>query len=578
MITELKKIRFLINRKQKQAIIILTFLLIIGMFFEVLGLGAIIPVISLLVDPDKLIENEFISNKLGLSFIHYDEKDLVIFALLGLVLLYILKTIFLIILTYKQNVIMENLHAKLSKDLFSRYISQSYLFHVNRDLGMIIKNLQVEVAYFSSYFRSLLMIIIELFLSLSILITIIIIEPIGAFFVGILFSFLSIIYFQITKKKLSSWGEKRGTIDRDLSKISLESFNGIKDVKLLNKEGYFKKLFSDLTNKKVRISSNHQTISMLPRFYLELVSVIGLVFFIVLMQLRDVNNVDLISTLGVFVAATFRMIPSVNRLISGLQNLKFYSPSIHNIFIEFNNMVDEISKNNSKNFVNFSRELTIENLSYKYSNDSKLILNNISLRIKKGKTIGVIGSSGSGKSTFVDILNGLFHPTEGKIKADGREFKKNIKSWQKKIGYVGQEIFLFDDTIRKNIAFGLTENIISERKIMQVIKDAQLDKFVMSQKNGLDTVVGERGLMLSGGERQRVGIARALYNDPDILIFDEATASLDNKTEIEIMKSIYRLKQNKTIIIVAHRVSTLSNCDEIYEIFDGKIIRRELDD
>ena len=185
MITELKKIRFLINRKQKQAIIILTFLLIIGMFFEVLGLGAIIPVISLLVDPDKLIENEFISNKLGLTFIHYDEKDLVIFALLGLVLLYILKTIFLIILTYKQNVIMENLHAKLSKDLFSRYISQSYLFHVNRDLGMIIKNLQVEVAYFSSYFRSLLMIIIELFLSLSILITIIIIEPIGAFFVGI---------------------------------------------------------------------------------------------------------------------------------------------------------------------------------------------------------------------------------------------------------------------------------------------------------------------------------------------------------------------------------------------------------
>ena len=182
---------------------------------------------------------------------------------------------------------------------------------------------------------------------------------------------------------------------------------------------------------------------MLPRFYLELVSVIGLVFFIVLMQLRDVNNVDLISTLGVFVAATFRMIPSVNRLISGLQNLKFYSPSIHNIFIEFNNMVDEISKNNSKNFINFSRELTIENLSYKYSNDSKLILNNISLRIKKGKQIGIIGSSGSGKSTFVDILNGLFHPTEGKIKADGREFKKNIKSWQKKIGYVGQEIFLF---------------------------------------------------------------------------------------------------------------------------------------
>ena len=216
-------------------------------------------------------------------------------------------------------------------------------------------------------------------------------------------------------------------------------------------------------------------------------------------------------------------------------------------------------------------------MSYKYSNDSKLILNNISLRIKKGKTIGIIGKSGSGKSTFVDILNGLFHPTEGKIKADGREFKKNQilaeKNW-----ICWSRDFSFDDTIRKNIAFGLTENIISERKIMQVIKDAQLDNFVMSQKNGLDTVVGERGLMLSGGERQRVGIARALYNDPDILIFDEATASLDNKTEIEIMKSIYRLKQNKTIIIVAHRVSTLSNCDEIYEIFDGKIIRRELDD
>ncbi len=574
MITELKKIRFLINRKQKKALVTLTFLLIIGMFFEVIGLGAIIPVISLLIDPNKLMENEFINQNLGLFIIQFDEKDLIFFSLLGLVLLYIFKTIFLIILTYKQNVIMENLHAKLSADLFSKYIYQPYLFHIKRDLAMIIKNLQVEVFYFSSYFRSLLMIIIELFLSLSILITIIIIEPTGAFFVGILFSFLSIIYFQITKKQLSSWGERRGVIDRDLSKISLESLTGIKDVKLLDKESYFNKLFTNLAYQKVRISSNHQTISMLPRFYLELVSVIGLVFFIVLMQLRDVNNVDLISTLGVFVAATFRMIPSVNRLLSGLQNLKFYSPSINNIFVEFNNMEEEISKYNSKNSINFSRELIIENLSYKYSNDSKLILNNISLKLKKGKTIGIVGASGSGKSTFVDILNGLFNPTEGKIKADGFDIKKNIKSWQKKIGYVGQDIFLFDDTIKKNIAFGLAENMISDRKIKQVISDAQLDKFISSLKNGSDAVVGERGVMISGGERQRVGIARALYKDPDILIFDEATASLDNQTEKEIMKSIYKLKQNKTIIIVAHRISTLSNCDEIYEIFDGNLIRQ----
>ncbi len=575
MINDIKKIKFLLNRSQKKSLILLTFLLFIGMIMEVLGLGAILPVITFILDSELLLKNEIINQYFGHIIIQYDYNTIAIAMLSGLVILYIIKTLFLAFLTYKQSVILENLSGFLRINLFKGYLNQPYSYHLNRDFSAILKNLQTEVFFFSSYCRSLLMVFVEVSLSIAVIGTIIFIEPSGALSIGALFIVLSLIFYQITKRKLSSWGVEREYFDKQLSRTSLESLSGIKDIKLLSRENNFLRLFKKITFNRIRISSYHETISQLPRFYLELVSVIGLVFFIAFMIYIGQNKLIMLSTLGVFVAASFRMIPSVNRIIGGLQNMKFYQSSIDVIYQELKSLNLFKSNNDYNNDISFEKEITLENLNYSYETNSSEILNNISLNISKGQTIGIIGKSGSGKSTIVDIINGLLEPTKGKICVDGINIKNKEKSWQRRIGYVGQDIFLFDDTIKKNICFGLSTSEIDDKRINYVLKAAQLFDFVKNLDNKIETIVGERGIQLSGGQKQRIGIARALYNDPDVLIFDEATASLDSKTEKEVMNSIYSLKSDKTIIIVAHRMSTLSNCDLIYEIIDGQINQKE---
>jgi len=271
------------------------------------------------------------------------------------------------------------------------------------------------------------------------------------------------------------------------------------------------------------------------------------------------------------VAAAFRMIPSINRILAALQNLKYYSSSIDVISKElFDSPI--IEKNKPSSF-EFNNKITVDNLDFSYK--KKKILEGINLDIEIGETIGIVGESGSGKSTLVDLLNGLLKPTKGTIKVDNRNIEEFITSWQLSIGYVGQEIFLIDDTIKANIAFGIEEEKIDHNKINQVLKASQLSKFISELENGVETMVGDRGIQLSGGQRQRIGIARALYHNPSVLIFDEATASLDDQTEKQVMKSIYNLKQNKTMIIIAHRISTLNQCDKIYEIQHGQIKLKE---
>ena len=269
-------------------------------------------------------------------------------------------------------------------------------------------------------------------------------------------------------------------------------------------------------------------------------------------------------------AAAFRMIPSVNRILSSLQQMKYYSSTVNKIHNELTKN-KEFRKNNSNLEPCLISQIDIENLSFRYDPEKNFVLDDINLKIKKGETIGIVGESGSGKSSLVDLVNGLLKPSNGVIKIDGQDIQNNLPQWQKNIGYVGQEIFLLDTTIKKNVAFEFDENKIDEPKVRGVIKVAQLESFVNELPLGINTKVGERGIQLSGGQKQRIGIARALYNDPDFLIFDEATASLDDKTEKEVMKSIYTLKGEKTLIIVAHRTSTLSNCDKVYEINNGKI-------
>ena len=386
---------------------------------------------------------------------------------------------------------------------------------------------------------------------------------------GVFFALLSLLFFQVTKRKLIFWGNQRQNIDKDVSKITLEGLTGIKTIKVLGRVTYFFSIFSQKMGARARIVSTQTTLSQLPRFFMELITILGLMMFIFFMLSSQKDVSQIITILGVFVAATFRMIPSISKIISALQVLKYYNVSLNIIYDEMK--IENKEEQGEEEDLIFLKEIVVNNVSFRYKETLPDVLKKLNFVIKKGETIGFKGTSGSGKSTLADVIIGLYHPTQGEVTVDSKDIHKNVRTWQNKIGYVSQDIFLTDDSILKNVAFGISDEKINIKAVNEALDLAQLREFVDTLKEGAETIVGERGVQLSGGQRQRIGIARALYHQPEILILDEATASLDMATEESVMKSIDALKGQKTMLIIAHRLSTLKGCDIIYEIENGEI-------
>lgn len=568
MLSTLKKINFLITKRQRKGLVILTLLLFIGMFLEIFGLGILIPTISIILDPEITDKTPLIL-PIRNFFSEFSDLSFVFIFLGALVLVYLIKSVFIVFLTHKQNRFLSNIIAYISNNLFTNYMNQSYSFHLNRNASELFKNIQIEIAGLSVFLQSLITLFIEGGFTISVLATLIYIEPIGALSIGLFYGLLSISFFQFTKNNLKTWGKKRQDLDSETTKIALEGLGGIKDLLILGKTSFFTEMFSIRNYMKARVNSNHITISQLPRFYLELLSIIGLVSFIVLLLFQGKDTTSLISILGVFVAATFRMIPSLNRIIGGVQSMKYYRPSLDIIYKELKIDTGPGQAALEKIQFNFQNEIKLENIRFSF-NEDRVILKDINLKIKKGQTIGIIGESGSGKSTLIDLIIGLHKPTSGQILIDGVSGFQIDQQWRKKIGYVSQSIYLIDDTIKNNIALGVQENEIIDLRINELLKQVQLEEFISNLKFGVNTKVGERGVQLSGGQRQRIGIARALYHDPDVIILDEATSALDNETERDLMESFNNLIGVKTIIMIAHRMTTLKDCDFIYKIEKGE--------
>ncbi len=314
------------------------------------------------------------------------------------------------------------------------------------------------------------------------------------------------------------------------------------------------------------------TIRQVPRFYLELLSVISLVVFIYLLLLNNQELDSIMITLGVFVGATFRLLPSINRILSSLQNIKYYKSSLDIISFELEGAEKEIkNKELDANIIYFNKSLELKDISFCYE-ENKPILDKINLKIDKGDLVGIIGQSGAGKTTLINIIVGLLAKDSGKIFLDDKQLgKANINLWRNKVGYVPQDVYLTDDTIENNIAFGIEKNKINSKNIENAIEQSQLKTFIDQLPNGKNTIVGERGVQISGGQRQRIGIARALYNDAELLILDEATSALDVETESQFIEAVLNLKGNKTVLIITHRLSTIENCDKIFKIEKGEI-------
>lgn len=569
MVNTLQKINFLITRGQKKRLFALAILLFIGMFLEILGLGVLIPLLTLLLSPEQ-INSEYSLIIINKFLPEASNQTFVLVFLIIILLIYIIKSFFLIYLNHKQNRFLANLTAEISNKLFKNYLCQPYNFHLNRNSSDLIKNIQVETNMFYLYLLYLITICVESGFVVAVIATLIYIDPIGASSIGASYGLLSILFLQFTKRKSQEWGKKREILDKDLSKISLESFGGIKDILILGKSSFYINQFIKATFAKARMNSNQATVSQIPRFYLELISVSALISFIFIQILQGKDNASLFSVLGVFVAAAFRMIPSLNRVIGAFQAIKFYRPSVNVIYNEINSLTQYGKTPSNDDKFRFEKEIKIIDLSFNFESSLR-ILNKVNLEIKKGQTIGIIGESGSGKSTLIDLIIGLHHPISGEILVDGLPGIQLRDLWRRKVGYVSQSIFLTDSSIKNNIAFGVTNDKIDEVKIIDVLKKVKLETFVNSLENGFNTNVGERGVQISGGQKQRIGIARALYNNPEILIFDEATSALDTETEKGIINSISELKGDMTIIMIAHRLTTLRDCDIIYKIEGGKI-------
>jgi len=569
MISTLKKINFLITKSQRKKLAILTFLLFVGMIFEVFGLGILIPTLSIILDPE-FIDKTPLFLTIRNYFPYVSDKNFTYFFLIFIVLVYFLKSLFMIFLLFKQNRFLTNTVTFISNSLFSSYMSQPYRFYLNRNGSELLKNIQIEIGFFFNFLKSLISLVIEGGFILAILLTLIYIEPFGAISIGIFYGVLSVVFLSFTKHKLNIWGKTRQSIDKQLTKIALEGLGGIKDLIILGKTSFYIENFSKINYLRSRLTSNQSTLSQIPRFYLEFISILGLISFMILLIIQGEDPDSIITIIGVFVAATFRMIPSLNKIIAATQSIKYNQNSLNLIYDEirlFSNINNQYHLNDNFKFKN---EIEFDKLYFGFSKD-KIVLSNINLKIKYGQTVGLIGESGSGKSTLVDLIIGLHEPNSGKILIDGDSNLHSTQDWRQNIGYVSQSIFLIDDSIKKNIALGVPENEINNSRIEEVLTQVQLSRYIKDLKFGIETKVGERGVQLSGGQKQRIGIARALYNQPNILILDEATSALDSETEKEVMESINNLKGDKTIIIIAHKMTTLSNCDIVLEIKNKSI-------
>lgn len=575
MSNTIKKLKSIINKKQAKSIILLTVLLFFGMLLEILSLAVIVPLISSFSD-ENYIENSklykyFIENFKEISPILFFK-----FFLLIVVLIYVVKTLFLILLSIRQFTFLGKLSVNFNSKLLNGYLNQPYSHFINRNTNEFIKNIQIEIPNLMRYIFALVTLIIEISLTIAIVSTLFYIEPVGAISVGIFLSILSAIFFQLTKSKLSNWGNEREVLDKKLTKTLIEVLGGVKELKVLNRERYFLNYYDQKNKEITRLNSLTSIVSGFPRFYLELISVIGMVVFIFILIFMNNDYSNILKTVGVFIAATFRLIPSINKILIGLQNIKFHNASLDVLVNEYKILrLQKEKQNYNPEKIKFKNSLKLNGLSFKYPKRDNYILKDINLLIKKGEMIGIIGGSGSGKSTLIDIILGLHKPLGGEIVLDGKKVKNLIENnWTKNIGYVPQRIFLIDDTIRNNIALGIHENDIDDLKIKHAIKASQLNEFIDSLPNGIDTYVGDKGIQISGGQNQRIAIARAIYNDSEILILDEATSSLDNLTEKEFIKSIEFFKYKKTIIIISHRSSSLVYCDKVFEMKEGKLLEK----
>ena len=570
-----KKFLGILDEKQKIGALKVILLTLVGGIFEAAGVGIIVPFISILTSENFQLPISFA--KTFPFLLDISSEGIILLALASFVVFYFIKSVYLFFLAGMQTGYYYRLQASVSTRLFNTYLAKHYTFHLQNNSGKLLSNTITESLQFANGFAGpLILFFNDLLITTMILMVLLYIEPVGGIAAFIIFGSLSLLLFKASKKRSELWGQTRQEKERLRIESAQHGFGGIKDIKLYGREAVFQDQYLKVTSISLEAGRKQTILQNVPRIFLEFIAVAALCSLVAVITLVGVKS-NITAIVGLFAAAAFKLLPTISRMVQSAQAMVFASPVISFVYDElvknenYSSCTDAAMPQNYR--VDFRENLSVRDLSFVYDGVDLPALDAINLDIEVGSMTGFIGASGAGKSTLIDCLLGLIQPLSGEIKVDGNQITSdNVHSWQKQLGYVSQVIYLLDGSLRDNIAFGIPSDSIDEEKIRSAVERSQLIEFIASLPEGLDTKVGERGVKLSGGQRQRIGIARALYNNPAVLVLDEATSALDVDTEREVMKSIEELQGSTTVLIIAHRYSTIENCDYLYKLDNGKIV------
>lgn len=570
------KLGYIFDKRDKWKLLLLTGAIVIGSFLELLAVMVFVPFIDILQNPGTIQSRWYLKAIYDLFGFH-SSKNFIVLISVGIIGVYVVKNVYLIL---EKDYIFRfsyNTQMKLSTRLLAAYMKEPYTFHLNHNIAILQRSLHEDTSRFMQVILYALELLAELAVSAVLVIYLLVIsKSITIIVLGFLAVFVGG-FLLVSRKYSRRLGLENQGYQGKIFQWMNQALGGIKEIKILEREAYFTDEFRKYWKKYARGLRIARTISILPKYTVEAVSMTGLlVAVIVKLLFGEADSVYFISQLAAFAVAAMRLMPSVGRINEHASNMLYALPSVELVYHDLVGIEGLTANDREERKADWKLQkgIQVQGVSYHYPDTEEQVLNNVNLTIKKGTTVAFIGSTGSGKTTMVDIILGLLTPVKGAVMADGINVHEQPKTFHAQVGYIPQTIYLSDDTIRNNIAFGVREEEISEEAVRAAVEKAQLKEFIESLPHGLDTIVGDRGVRLSGGQRQRIGIARALYHDPEILVLDEATSALDNETESAVMEAIEHLQGMKTMLIIAHRLTTIRNVDVIYEVGGGKVTQK----
>jgi ABC-type multidrug transport system fused ATPase/permease subunit len=558
--------------------------MIISALFETLGIGLIVPFVNIVTNPTVIKENNFLAF-LYKTLRFQSTTTFLIFSVVMLLLIFVIKNLYILLFQYAQNRVILNQQVKLSGKLFNEYLTKPYTFHLQRNTAVLLRNVNSEVPkVLQGMVMSTLQLLTELLVITCILVLLLFSATTATVVTSVLLGGSVFLFYKIFRKKMGELGKEQQLVSGLMIKWINQGLGASKEVKVSGKEQFFVYEYTKQSRINANISRYRMMLDQTPRLFIETLLVSAVLVTMLIILFQGTNTTQIVSTMALFAMAAFRLMPSINRVMAMITSIRFSQPALQVIYEDLSTNIEDSTSNllsapilrfpeNGEKA--FNNSIRLSNVSFRYPNQEKLSIKDVSLTIPIGQSVAFVGESGAGKTTLVDIILGLLEPEKGNVLIDGEDLQGLISLWQQKIGYIPQTIFLSDDSVRGNVAFGIPSDKIDDTAVWRALEQAQLKDFIESLPDKLDTSVGERGVRLSGGQRQRIGIARALYHNPEILFMDEATSALDNETEKEIMKAIDGLKGEKTLIIIAHRLSTIENCDIVFKINNGRLIATE---